>query len=185
VWLYRRRGEPELPIHASYRDTAGDAIPLSSTKCRVVPHICLLRTTQTLLLRNTDPIGDGLKIDSLRNLSINILLPPDGEKGVTFPNPERSPIRVSCPIHPWETGWLLVSGHPYMAVSSKDGQFEIRNLPCGTWTFQIWHEVVGSVQEVTIDHRPQSWRRGRTEIDIAPGTNDLGEVILAPTLFGK
>jgi len=182
VWLYLGRGAATVPIHEAYRDLADADVLLDSTHCRVDPHVSLLRTTQTLRLRNTDPIGDGLKIDAVRNQSINILLPPNGETTVTFPIPERLPIRVGCPVHPWESGWLFVSRHPYMAVSRKDGRFEISNLPCGTWTFQFWHEAAGYVHEVTIHNELQSWTRGRTELAIERGINELGDLLLAPGL---
>jgi hypothetical protein len=185
VWLYQGRGEAELPIHDSYRARATDVVPLDSTKCRIDPHVTLLRTTQTLMLRNTDPIGDGVRISALVNPSVNILLPPKGEKSFSLPNAERLPVPVSCPVHAWESGWLLVCRHPYMAVSGKDGRFQISRLPCGSWTFQFWHEAAGFVQQVVLGNEPQTWRRGRTEIRITSGSNELGDVILAPALFGK
>jgi hypothetical protein len=156
---------------------------LESTKCRIDRHVTLLRTSQTLRLRNTDPIGDGIKIDSLINPPLNVLLAPGGEQDVQLPDAERLPARVSCPIHPWESGWLLVQEHPYMAVSDEAGHFEIAHLPAGTWTFQFWHETVGYLQEVTVDGKAATWRRGRVEITIGSSGTDLGTIELAPSVF--
>ncbi len=183
AWLYLSRNDPQPRIHESYAESATHEVLLDSTKCRVDPHVSLFRTSQKLLLRNTDPIGDGLKIDPFKNTPINILLPPDGEKRCVLTVAERLPIRVSCPVHPWESGWLLVQEHPYMAVSDKEGRLEILNLPCGRWTIQFWHELAGYVSEVKVAGKMTSWKRGRVEITIAPGSNDLGEVEMDPAVF--
>jgi hypothetical protein len=185
VWLLLRRGQPIPPVHESYAKVETAEVKLDSTKCRIDPHVRLLRTTQTLLMRNTDPIGDGLKIDTFSNPAINVLLAPGGELRHQFPAPERLPARVSCPVHPWESGWLLVKEHPYMAASDEDGGFEIKSLPAGKWTFQFWHEKSGYVSEVKLHGKPVTWPRGRLEIEIEPGGNNLGEVKLPPTLFEK
>jgi hypothetical protein len=41
--------------------------------------------------------------------------------------------------------------NPYYAVTSKDGTFELKNLPPGTYTIEAWHEKYGTAdQTVTI-----------------------------------
>ena len=83
-------------------------------------------------------------------------------------------------------GWVAVKDDPYFAVSGKDGGFEIQNLPAGSWTFQVWHEKARFVTEVQRNGQPASWSKGRFTIEIAPdGTADLGEIRVAPSLFGK
>jgi hypothetical protein len=72
-----------------------------------------------------------------------------------------------------------------MAVSDEDGRLEVKNLPVGAWTFQFWHERSGYVSELKIDGRSRTWRRGRSEIEIKPGGNDMGEVTLPEALFEK
>jgi len=46
--------------------------------CRFEPHAQVLRTTQTLLIRNLNLIGDSAKIDTLSNPPINIVIPIGG-----------------------------------------------------------------------------------------------------------
>ena len=185
VWLYRSRSDAAPPVHESYAKTEKAEVNLDSTHCRIDPHVSLLRTTQTLVLRNTDPIADGLKITSLKNKPLNVMIPIRGELLYSFRKPERLPVSVSCPVHGWESGWLLVQEHPYMAVSAADGKFEIKNLPAGEWTFQFWHEQSGYLRQVKRNGKQETWQRGRLEIDIKPGENDLGKVILAPALFER
>jgi hypothetical protein len=169
VWVYRARGDAPLPVHASYAETAKAAVHLDADGCRFNPHVCQLRTTQTLLIRNRNPIGDSAKIDTLQNPPINIMLPVSAE------------VRQQ----PWEAAWLLLREDPYMAVSDADGKFEIRNLPVGRWTFQVWHEHAGYVTQVKIKGKASTWTRGRVELPIKSGDNDLGELVLAADLFAK
>ncbi len=183
VWLFLGRGEQAPEPHPSYAETAEDKILLDNLECRFDPHALVLRTTQTLILGNSDAIGHNCKIDTFANPPINYTIPAGGQLEHQLKMPERLPARVSCSIHPWMSGWVLVKDNPYMAVSDADGKLEIKNVPVGTWTFQVWQQRAGYVNQVTIDGQPVEWVRGRLEIEINPGTNDVGTVVLAPELF--
>ena len=185
VWLQLGRQDAAPTIHDSYAATAKAEVDLDASDCRFEPHVCLLRTTQTLVLHNRNPIGDSVKIDTLFNPPINIMLPIKSVVRHRFTTEERMPARVSCSVHPWESGWLLVKELPYMAVSQENGEFQISNLPTGKWTFQFWHEQAGYISEVRLGGQATNWLRGRVEIDIPSSGKDLGEIVLAPRLFEK
>ena len=47
--------------------------------------------------------------------------------------------------------YVAVLKHPFFSVSSKDGSFEIKGLPPGTYTIEAWHEKLGTLeQKVTV-----------------------------------
>ena len=47
--------------------------------------------------------------------------------------------------------YIAVMANPYYAVTDKDGKFELKNLPPGTYTIEAWQEKYGVVdQTVTI-----------------------------------
>ena len=183
VWLSLRRGETAPDAHPSYAETADDKVLLDNEECRFAPHALVLRTSQTLVVSNSDPIGHNCRIDTFANPPINYTVPAHGQFEHRFERPERLPSRVSCSIHPWMSGWLLIKDNPYMAVSDEDGKLLVRNLPVGKWTFQVWHQRAGFVDRVTVDGAETTWTRGRLEVDVQAGENDLGEVQLAPVLF--
>ena len=172
-----------IDVHDSYKkDEEGDVL-LDNKCCRFDPHVAVMRTTQKLVLHNSDPKGDTIKIDPRRNTPINITLIYNDRYVQAFPNVERMPVKVSCAIHPWELGWLVVSDHPYVAVTDKDGKFEIKNVPAGTRSFMFWQERAGYLSEVYRKGKPESWRRGTKEFQLKPGDNDLGEIVVKPGLF--
>ena len=44
------------------------------------------------------------------------------------------------------------SPHPFFAVSKADGSFEIKGLPPGSYTIEVWHEQLGTqTSKVTVD----------------------------------
>ncbi len=172
-----------IDVHENYKKDDHGEVLLNNTCCRFEPHVTVMRTTQKLVIHNSDPKGDTVKIDPRKNNPINITLTYGDSYIQEFPNAERMPVRVSCAIHPWELGWLVVSNHPYVAVTDKGGNFEIKNIPAGKRSFMFWQEKAGYVAEVTIQGKQETWRRGTKEFDLKPGDNDLGKIVVKPSLF--
>ncbi len=184
VFLYVRRGDTPPETHESYADTASSQVVLDNKQCRFEPHICLLRTSQTLLIKNSDPVGHNTNIATNSNPSFNQTIPTGAELEHKLANAERRPAAVGCNIHPWMKGWILPQETPYFAASGSDGGFEINNIPSGKWTFQVWHETAGSVDDVKINGKATNWSKGRVEVTInGDETTDLGEIKLAAGLF--
>lgn len=53
-------------------------------------------------------------------------------------------VKFKCDVHPWMTGYVAVSPHPFFAVTGDDGAFTIANVPAGTYTIEAWHERFGT-----------------------------------------
>jgi hypothetical protein len=53
-------------------------------------------------------------------------------------------VKFKCDVHPWMTGYVAVTDHPFFAVTGDDGSFTIPNVPAGTYTIEAWHERFGS-----------------------------------------
>lgn len=182
VWMVTSAKNAMFPIRGA-GDPLSTEVILDAEGCRFEPHVTLLRTDQTLIIRNENPIGDSAKIDTFNNPGINIILPEKGQVSCRFPVAERQPAAVSCTVHPWESGWLIVKDHPFMAVSDADGKLEIKDVPVGKWTFQFWQEKARYITEARIGGKVRTLPRGRMEMDITAGANDLGDIALAQELF--
>jgi hypothetical protein len=55
-------------------------------------------------------------------------------------------VKFKCDVHPWMTGYLVVTDNPFHAVTGDDGSFTINNVPAGTYTVEAWHERLGTKQ---------------------------------------
>ena len=50
------------------------------------------------------------------------------------------PFYIKCDVHPWMKTWVLVSDHPYYAVTDSNGNYEIKGVPAGTYEVICWQE---------------------------------------------
>jgi hypothetical protein len=49
-------------------------------------------------------------------------------------------IQVKCDAHPWMRATIYSSRHPYVTISDAEGNFEIKDIPSGTYKVRFWHE---------------------------------------------
>ena len=71
-------------------------------------------------------------------------------KEVTLDKPEVM-IPVRCDVHPWMSGHIGVTSHPFFSVSDGMGAFSLKGVPAGKYTVTAWHEVFGTKSvEVTV-----------------------------------
>ena len=174
VSLYTRRGK-KVKIHPDLKAPSGSVV-LDNNECRFEPRIAFVRVGQELVIKNSDTVGHNTKIDTFSQPGSNYTIPAKGEIKQTFRKAERRPAKVSCSIHPWMSGYLVIKDHPYVAISAKDGSFEIKNLPAGKVALQLWHHS-GYVDRITLKGKATRLRRGRLEVTVEAGkTVDLGEI---------
>jgi hypothetical protein len=53
-------------------------------------------------------------------------------------------VKLKCDVHPWMTAYVLVSTHPFFAVTDDTGSFKLTGLPVGNYTVEAWHERYGA-----------------------------------------
>jgi plastocyanin len=122
--------------------------------CRYHPHVLAVRTNQPVKFLNSDPTSHNVHPtpgrDS-RNEEWNESQQPKGEPITRqFSSPELM-MAIKCNQHPWMKMYLSVFKHPFFAVTDKDGKFELKGLPPGTYTVAVVHEKLGEkTQQVTI-----------------------------------
>jgi plastocyanin len=118
--------------------------------CLYQPHVVAVRANQTLELVNDDATSHNIHPLPANNREWNKAEPPGSKMEETFAREEVG-IPVKCNVHPWMRGYIAVFKHPYFAVTSEDGSFDLENLPPGTYTIKAWHEKLGTAsQTVTV-----------------------------------
>lgn len=168
-----RRGK--IDIHPDYDAQLSEPVVLNNDGCAFHPHVVLVRTGQTLDIKNSDPVGHNTKIDGSKN-TFNQTIPDGATIPYVVQQTESLPAPVSCSIHTFMHGVLVVQDHPYMAASADDGTFEIKNIPAGEHEFQFWHEAPGYLKNLKFQGGSTD-RRGRAKLTIpAGGTLDLGDI---------
>lgn len=164
---------------------AAEKVVLDNLSCRFEPHVAFVQVGQELVIKNSDTVGHNSNIATVKNAPSNNLIPASGEVTTKFTSDEAIPAQVTCNIHPWMKGWLLVRPNPYAAVSKADGTFEIKDVPLGEVELQFWHEKAGYLGEMTIGGKAEKAAKGRKKVAVAAGGTDLGEIVLDAAVFQK
>ncbi len=177
IWLETRDA---IAVHPDLKDAPAKAPVLDNRNCRFEPHMLAGRTGQVFELTNSDPVAHNAAVYARRNLPFSEIIPMNQPLQKTFKKFEALPVRVDCSIHPWMKAWLIVSDHPYVAVTGEDGSFEIQNIPVGEWKFRFWHERPGYLQSLVSDGTPVPLEKGNWVMNITTDkTLDLGD-LMAP-----
>jgi plastocyanin len=134
--------------HYQFETPAQTAV-LEQKNCMYDPHVVALMTGQPFEIQNNDPTLHNVHPLPKHNRQWSTSQPA-GSAALksTFERPEFA-MEVLCNVHPWMRAWVFVFDHPYFAVTSTAGKFEITNLPPGTYTIEAWHEVF-KVQDQTV-----------------------------------
>ena len=135
-------------------DTPSEPVKVDQQGCRYVPHVVGVRAGQPLEVSNSDATIHNVHAVPSVNREINIPQPSKDQRDVTtFTAPEVM-VPLKCDLHPWMNAYVGVVAHPYFAVTTDGGRFELKNLPPGKYTIEAWHEKAGTqTQEVTIGEK--------------------------------
>ncbi len=174
-------------VHPDYEKTEKDELVLDNLNCRFEPHVQVVRLSQTLLLKNSDPMGHNSNISPLLGTPVNPVLAAGSEPvPYKFTAEEAVPVKVGCNIHPWMGAWIVARKDPYAAVTDKDGNFTIENLPADAkeLEFRLWHESAGYLKNAQFKGGKAD-ARGTFKLKIKPGENNLGDVKVSGSIFKK
>ena len=170
-------------VHESHQQAVKDEVVFDQKQCLFLSHILPVRVGQTVMIKNSDPIGHNTKITTQTDVDINPLLPPGEQLKHKFSRPQTIPVPVGCNIHPWMKAYILPRNDSYVAVSPADGSFEIANLPAGEEIeFQAWHERGAGPQGAF--EAKKEWAKGRFKLKLKAGeTKDLGTISVSARAF--
>jgi plastocyanin len=138
VFVYVKEGLPQGSFAVP-----GEPVVLDQKGCRYIPHMLGIVAGQQLKITNADTADHNIHDMPSNNQAFNhSQMPTDKPLTKTFSNAEMM-IPVQCNQHPWMRAYINVMAHPYFAVSSADGSYEIKNLPAGEYTLAAVHEKLG------------------------------------------
>ncbi len=134
----------------SYDPPSGQ-VTLDQRGCVYVPHVLGIRTGQELEILNNDETTHNINPTPQNNRDWNESQGPKAPPKIkTFARQEVA-IPVKCNVHPWMKAYIAVVDHPYFTVTGADGRYELKGLPPGQYTVEVWHEKLGpQEQQVTV-----------------------------------
>jgi plastocyanin len=135
-------------------DTPKQRVYLDQERCMYKPRVVALMTNQTLVITNDDRTVHNVHALPRENRSWNRSEQPGEPPFETFFERPELAIPIMCNVHPWMRAFVFVFAHPYFAVTSPNGTFELKSLPPGTYTIEAWHEKFGT-QDRTVTLRPR------------------------------
>jgi len=130
---------------------------LDQRTCQFQPHVLLVPAGSEVDILNSDGILHNIHTYSNANPAIN-RAQPKFKRVLTenFKKPET--IKVTCDAHGWMLGWIIVTRHPYYAITDEMGSFKIEDVPPGKHAVQVWHETLGKVTK-EVEVKPGSATR--------------------------
>jgi len=132
-------------------DRSQTPVTITQKGCMYDPHVLALETGQPLQVVNADPVTHNIHPAPKDNREWNESQPPGAAPIDQSFAHEEVMIPVKCNIHPWMKAYIGVFDNPYFAVTGKDGSFDLKDVPPGTYTLVAWHELYGTrEQNVTL-----------------------------------
>ncbi len=136
---------------------------LDQFKCEYKPHVLLLPYGSSLDIVNSDPILHNVHAydegDAGRTL-FNIAQPIKGQRTTVKQTQFKKPglYSATCDAgHPWMNAYIMVTGHPYYALTDVNGNFILENVPPGTYKLKMWHEGVAVVKTEMENGKPKAY----------------------------
>jgi plastocyanin len=123
-------------------DPPKDHVTVDQVKMTFVPHVVAVQQGTTVEFLNSDSVGHNVywpSISGNKKLSHNLGTWPKGERK-PFQFNDVGVASLLCNVHPEMSGYVAVVPTPYFAVTDKDGNFEIKNIPAGKYTLKTWSE---------------------------------------------
>jgi plastocyanin len=117
------------------------------------PHITVVQQGTTVDFLNSDPVAHNVywtAISGNKKLGHNLGTWPQGQTR-SFKFDDVGVVPLLCIAHPEMAGYLIVTPTPYNAITDKDGNYKIENVPDGEYNVVAWHEgAKNSSKRVTV-----------------------------------
>jgi plastocyanin len=123
-------------------DAPAEHVVVDQKKMEFIPHVVVILQGTTVDFTNSDPVGHNVywpSISGNKKLTHNLGTWPKGDKK-SFQFNDMGVAPLLCNVHPEMSGYVVVVATPYFAVTDKDGNYEIKNVPAGKYTLKTWSE---------------------------------------------
>ncbi len=123
-------------------DAPAEHVVIDQRKMTFVPHVVAVLQGTTVDFLNSDPVGHNVywpSISGNKKLAHNMGTWPQGQKK-SFQFTDLGTASMLCNVHPEMSGYVVVVATPYFAVTDKEGNYTIKDVPAGHYTLTTWSE---------------------------------------------
>src|SRR5215469_14924138 len=117
-------------------------VSMDQTHLAFAPHALVIQQGTTVEFKNDDNVGYNVYWPAIhhdKKLAHNMGTWPQGlSKPFTFT--EVGDVPLLCNVHPEMSGMIYVVPTPYFALTDKDGNYVIKNVPPGQYTLKTGSE---------------------------------------------
>lgn len=135
-------------------DVPKTPVKLDQQGCRYHPHVLGVMAGQTVEIINSDNTTHNIHPAPKDNREWNESQPPKAAPLDKDFARQEVLIPVKCNQHPWMKMYIGVVKNPFFAVTGKDGKFDLKGLPPGTYTIAAVQEKYGE-QDQTVTVGPK------------------------------
>jgi plastocyanin len=117
-------------------------VTIDQKQMKFEPHVAVVQKGTTVEFLNSDPVGHNVywpSISGNKKLAHNMGTWPKGQSK-PFQFNDLGVASLLCNVHPEMSGYVVVAPTPYFAVTDKDGNFVIKDVPAGHYTLKTWSE---------------------------------------------
>ena len=151
VIVWERRALVRITRNAPGGVASTLPVILEEKGCTYRPWLQGAMRGQKILLRNSDGTTHSVRAEANGRTVFNVIQAPSAK------DLEKDPlaldvVKISCDLHPWMKAFVVVSDHPFFAVTADDGSFEIKDVPAGSYGLEAWNERLGVLRaEVVVE----------------------------------
>jgi plastocyanin len=143
VYLQEAKGEAPPSAPAS----------MDQRKMQFIPRVLPVVVGTTVKFLNSDPTAHNVFSPDFEKYNLGTW--PQGQfKDHTFSQCAKFPCVYTqlCKVHPEMEGFVVVLPSHHFAVSDKEGRFEIKDVPPGSYTVGVWHpKLKAAPRPVTVE----------------------------------
>ena len=141
-------------------------VTLDQRGCEYHPHVLAFPAGSTVEILNSDGILHNIHSYSKVNSPFNIAQ-PKFKKTLSEEIDKPEIIHIKCDVHAWMDGWLFAAENPYYSLTDQRGDFELTDVPPGTYTLEVWQETLGRTSQ-TVTVKPKEEVKVTFELSKTP-----------------
>jgi plastocyanin len=121
-----------------------DPVVVDQQGCMYRPRVQVARAGQAVMIKNSDGTLHNVHTYVGAKTLFNQAQPPRAAPVEKKFETGAGVIKFKCDVHPWMTGYVVVSENSFFHVTGEDGKYSLKDVPPGQYMLEAWHERFGT-----------------------------------------